>query len=152
MYITVELVELMFLAAFEQALWGALTEGQEKEGELATTSLKFEYLHQKSQREMLIGGDDIINDVITLDTCFSMFIYICARFCFALIGRNLTAQSTRTHRGIGVEFKFQRRSCKLCFLFLPHRQSAPGRLLEANVLSLRASSLGGYGGPKITCL
>ena len=25
---------------------------------------------------MLIGGDDISNDVITLDTCFSMFVYI----------------------------------------------------------------------------
>ena len=27
---------------------------------------------------MLIGGDDISNDVITFDTCFSMFVYICA--------------------------------------------------------------------------
>ena len=25
---------------------------------------------------MLIGGDDISNDVITFDTCFSMFVYI----------------------------------------------------------------------------
>ena len=25
---------------------------------------------------MLIGGDDISNDVITLDTCFSMLVYI----------------------------------------------------------------------------
>ena len=31
--------------ACEQALWGALAAGQEKEGELATTSLEFEYLH-----------------------------------------------------------------------------------------------------------
>ena len=28
---------------------------------------------------MLIGGDDISNDVITLRTCFSMFVYIRAR-------------------------------------------------------------------------
>ena len=42
-------------------------------------SLEFEYLHQKS------------NDIITLGTCF----------CFILIGRNLTAQLTRSHRGIG---------------------------------------------------
>ena len=35
---------------------------------------------------MLIGGDDISNDVITLGMCFSMFVYICARFRFALIG------------------------------------------------------------------
>ena len=42
---------------------------------------------------MLIGGDDISNDAITLGTCFSMFVYNRARFRFALIGGNLTAQS-----------------------------------------------------------
>ena len=53
----------------EQALWGALVVGQEKEGELAATSLEFEYLHWKSLCEMLIGGDDdSSNDVITLGT------------------------------------------------------------------------------------
>ena len=50
---------------------------------------------------MLIGGDDFSNDVITLGTCFSMFVYIRARFRIALIGKNLTAQSTGSHRGIG---------------------------------------------------
>ena len=45
--------------------------GQEEEGELTTTSLEFEYLYQKSRYEMLIGGDDIINDAITLGTCLS---------------------------------------------------------------------------------
>ena len=50
---------------------------------------------------MLIGGDDINNDVITLGTCFSMFAYIRARFRFALIGGNLTAQSTRSRGGFG---------------------------------------------------
>ena len=49
---------------------------------------------------MLIGGDDISNDVITLDNCFSLFVYIRARFRFPLIGGNLTAQSTVSHRGI----------------------------------------------------
>ena len=51
---------------------------------------------------MLIGGDDISDDVITLGTCFSMLIYIrTCLICFALIGRNLTAQLTWSHRGIG---------------------------------------------------
>ena len=50
---------------------------------------------------MLIGGDDISNDVMTFGMCFSMFVYICARFRFALLGGNLTAQSTGSHRGIG---------------------------------------------------
>ena len=71
--------------------------GREKEGELATMSLEFEYLHRKSPCEMLMGGDDISNDVITLGTYFSMFFYIRARFRFALSGGNLTAQSTGSH-------------------------------------------------------
>ena len=53
-----------------------------------TTSLEFEYLHQKRRCEMLIGGDDKSNDVITLGTCFSMVAYVRSRFCFALIGGN----------------------------------------------------------------
>ena len=57
----------IFLAC-EQAVRGALAAGREKEGELATTSLKLEYLHRKSRCEMLIGGDDISNDVITFGT------------------------------------------------------------------------------------
>ena len=36
---------------------------------------------------MLIGGDHISNDVITLGTYFSMFVYISAEW------QNLTAQS-----------------------------------------------------------
>ena len=50
---------------------------------------------------MLIGKDDISNDVITHGTCFSTFVYIRACFRFVLIGRNLTAQLTGSHRGIG---------------------------------------------------
>ena len=76
------------------ALW-------QKEGELATTSLEFEYLHRKSLCEMLIGGDDISYDVITLGTCFSMFVNIRACFRFVLIVGNLTAQSTGNDREIG---------------------------------------------------
>ena len=87
--------------ACEQALRDTLAVGQEKEGELATTSLEFENLHQKSRCEMLIGGDDISNDIITLGTCFAMFVYIRTRFHFALIGGNLTTQSKSSHRGIG---------------------------------------------------
>ena len=61
--------------ACEQALGGALAAGQDKEGELATTSLEFDYLHRKSRCEMLIGGDDIRNEALPLATpvtCFSM--------------------------------------------------------------------------------
>ena len=84
--------------ACEQPLRGALAAGSEKEGELATTSLEFEYLHRKSRCETLIGGDDS-NDVITLGTCFLVFLYIRARFRFELL--DLIAKSTGSHRGIG---------------------------------------------------
>ena len=68
---------------------------------------------------MLTGRDDIGNDVISLGTCFSMFVsYIHARFCFALVGGNLTAQWTGSTKELEVEFKFQRRSCEVSFLFL----------------------------------
>ena len=91
----------MFLSFLKNSLRasspGAVAAGREKEGELATMSLEFEYLHRKSPCEMLMGGDDISNDVITLGTYFSMFFYIRARFCFALSGGNLTAQSTGSH-------------------------------------------------------
>ena len=49
--------------ACERALRGPLALGRQKEEELATTSLKFEYLHRKSRFEMLIGEDDISNEV-----------------------------------------------------------------------------------------
>ena len=69
-------------------------------------------------------------------TCFSMFVYIRACFRFALIGGNLTAQSTaRKATGeLEAELKFQRRSCKLSFLFPPRRQSAPESLLAGQIL------------------
>ena len=36
--------------ACKQALWGALAKGQEKEGELTTMSLEFEYLHRQIEK------------------------------------------------------------------------------------------------------
>ena len=72
----------------EQALWGPQAAGQEKEGRLARMSLEFEYPHLK----VVVNADHII-----LGMCFSMFAYIHAHFCFALIGGNLIAQSTGNH-------------------------------------------------------
>ena len=54
-----------------------------------------------------------------------------ALFRFGLIGGNLTAQSKGSHRELEAEFKFQRRSCKLSFLFPPSRLSAPESLPSA---------------------
>ena len=49
--------------ACEQALRVALAARRKKKGVLATTSLEFEYVLRKSRYEMLIGGDDIGNDL-----------------------------------------------------------------------------------------
>ena len=50
---------------------------------------------------MLIGRDDISDGLITLGTSFSMFVHIRAYFRVTLIGGNLRAQLTGSHRGIG---------------------------------------------------
>ena len=86
---------------------------------------------EKSRCEMLIGGDDLSNDIITLGTCFSMFVYIHVRFRFVLIGGNLTAQLMGSHREFEEEFTFQRRSFKLSFIFLPCHKSVEESLLTA---------------------
>ena len=78
----------------------------------------------------IIESNHVFLFFLTLGTCFSMFVYICARFRFVLIGGNLTAKSTLSYGGIGRgEFTFQRRSCNLSFLYPPCRQSAPESLV-----------------------
>ena len=109
----------------EQALRGALAAGQEKKGKLATTSpLEFEFhlqfpcgspstelsdFHQSdrsgSQRECeqtRAKGNDVITNVISANQQLA------------------SSSSTQI-------FKFQRRSCKLSFLFPPAAR-APGEL------------------------
>ena len=116
----------------EQVLWGALKwRGDEKKKESLQLSLwnLNNYLHRKSRCEMLIGGDDISYDFITLGTCFSMFVYIRACFRFALMAEIWQLSQQGATVELEAEFKFQRHSCKLSFLFPPHRQSAPESLL-----------------------
>ena len=63
-----------------------------------------EYLkYRKSRCEMLIGGDDISNDVSSIfHVFFNVFFYICTRFRFGLIGGKLTSQSTASQRRISL--------------------------------------------------
>ena len=84
--------------ACDQALW---RRGWKRKESLQLRLWNLNICIEKSRCETLIGGDDISNDVITLDACFLIFVYIRARFRFALIGGNLTAQSMGSHRGIG---------------------------------------------------
>ena len=68
---------------------------------------------------MLIGRDDISNDVITLGTCFSMSVYILARSCFTLIGGNLIAQLMGSHREIGGGVQIPETKLQALLLFCP---------------------------------
>ena len=53
--------------------------GQENEEELATRSLEFEYLHQKSRCKMLIGRDYIGSEVIDLWLVFlNVYLHLCS--------------------------------------------------------------------------
>ena len=128
----------------EQTLRGALAAGRKKEGELAATSLEFEYLHWKSRCEMLIDGDDISNDVITRGACFQVFFQCLFTFALVSTSRRLTKIWQLSRRGATVEleakFKFQGRSCKLCFLFPPRRQIARKLALKGLAVSWLSSS------------
>jgi len=114
----------------EQALRGALAAVRETERELATASLKFEYLHGKSRCTMLIGGNNISYDVITP---WHVFFNVCLRSrSFPLLAdwRKSDSSVDMEQQGYWRWIKFQRRSCKLSFLFPPRRQSALESLLS----------------------
>ena len=76
---------------------------------------------------MLIGGDDISNDV-TFGTCFSTFVFVRARFRLALIGGILAAQSIGSHRGIGCGIKIPKRLVQALLLFPAPPLERPGEL------------------------
>ena len=70
-----------------------------------STSLEIEYLRRC---EMLTGGDDISNDVITIGTCFSIFVYNFALFSASHWLAEIWQLSRRRATGkLEVEFKFQ---------------------------------------------
>ena len=95
---------------------------------------------------MLIGRDDISNDIITLGACFSKFVYIRARFHFTLIGGNLTAQSTGRHRGIGGGFQIPETYLQALLPFPAPPPECPGelarRLLDEILTSPQNSDFG----------
>ena len=77
---------------------------------------------------MLIGKDDISNDVITLSTCFSMLVYSRDRFRFALIGGNLTAHSTGSYKEIGGGIQISKTQLQALLPFPAPLPESPGEL------------------------
>ena len=115
-------VELKFLAC-EQALCGTLAAGWEKEGGCATMSLEFEYLHKKVDEKCWLTEMTLVMMSLPLARVFQCL------FTFALVSAShwlaeiWQLSQRETTEELEVEFKFQRRSCKLSFLFLPHCHS-----------------------------
>ena len=93
----------------EQALWGALATGREKEGDLATTSLEFEFHLQISS-----GSSSTSANVNKHWKTRAKSNYVVVN----VISANQHFPSTFSMQ----IFKFHRRSCKLSFLF-PLRRS-----------------------------
>ena len=78
-----------------------------------------------SRCKMLIGGDDISNDAITLGTCF---LFTIALFSASRWLLEIWQLSRRGATGeLEVEFKFQRRSCKQAPFFSRPAPRAPQR-------------------------
>ena len=85
---------------------------------------------------MLICEDDISN-VIILGMCFSIFVYICARLHFVLIGGNLTAHVYGELQGNWMwnsNSKDIHVVCKLSFLFPFPPRERPGELARRLVV------------------
>ena len=81
---------------------------------------------------MLIGGDDISNDVITIGTCFSIL------FTFALV--SALADWRKSDSSVDGEPQGNWRwdaNCKLSFFYPPHRQSAPKSCSQAINIRVR---------------
>ena len=69
----------------------------------------------------MIGRDDIRNYVIILGMYFSMIVYIHACSTSRWLATIWQLSWWGATGEVEVEFKFQRCSCKLSFLFLPRR-------------------------------
>ena len=104
--------------ACEQALRGNLAVGREKEGELATTFLEFEYLHQKSQCEMLIGRDDFSNDMF-----FNVCLHSCSFPLRAYWQKSDSSVDGEPQGNWGWNSNSRDVVAKLSFLYPPHHQS-----------------------------
>ena len=91
-----------------------------KEKELATTSLEYEFLLRKSRCEMLIGIMTSL-PLARVFQCLFTFVLVSTSRWLAEIWHSSWRNATGE---LEVEFKFQRRSCKLSVLFLPYHQSA----------------------------
>ena len=117
--------------ACEQALQSTLTLGWEKEGELATTSLEFKYLHQKVDEKCWLAKMTLVTMSLSL-VCVFQYLFN-TEIALVSTSRWLTEiwqLSLREATGeLDMQFKFQRHRCKISFLFQPRQQSAPGSLL-----------------------
>ena len=64
--------------ACEQAVQSTLTSGWEKEGELATTSPEFEYLHQKVDEKCWLAKMSLVTTSLSWYVFFNICLHLCS--------------------------------------------------------------------------
>ena len=122
------------IVACEQALWGAPAAWQEKEGELATASLEFEFHLQFPCGSASTELSHFANqrEAETSTNVNKHWETLCAKGNTAITN----AISTNPHFAstfLMQIFKFQRRSCKLSFLSLPNTREPQRACSQANL-------------------
>ena len=129
-------IEISKNIACERPLWGTLGAGQEKEGELTTTYLGFEFHLQFSSGSPLTERSDFCQSARSRNKheCKQPFKKTHAMgndIITCVISANQHFASTFSIQ----IFKFQRHSTKLFLLFLPCHQSTPKNLLAGRLVS-----------------
>ena len=87
--------------ACEQAFWALWRRGGKRKESLQLRLWNLKICIEKFEAKCWLAEMTLVMTSLPLGTCFSMFVYIRARFRFSLIGENLTTQSTWSNRGIG---------------------------------------------------
>ena len=112
--------------ACEQALQSTLASGWEKEGELATTSPEFEYLHQKVDEKCWLAKMSLVTTSLSWYVFFNICLHLCSSPLRADWRKSDSSCLQGTTGELDVEFKFQRHTCSLQAL-LPFPAPPPER-------------------------
>ena len=140
----------MFFAC-EQALCGTLAAGWEKERACATMSLEFEYLHKKVDEKCWLTEMTLVMMSLPLARVFNVCLH---SHLFPLRADWLKSDSSvngKPQRNWRWNSNSRDVLASSPSYSCPTARAPTRAFLQANVLSLQASFLGGYGGPKIAC-
>ena len=94
-------------------------------------SLEFEYLHRKVDAKCWLAKMTLVMTSLTLARVFQCLSIVAIVSASRWLGENWQLTRQEATGKLEVEFKFQRHSCELSFLFPPRCQRAPESLLAS---------------------